>query len=287
MSNVNVATITARDAARSGWNFQPSFQRQTEPSNALTGALKASAKNNALVIPVMLRNNEVGDGRKRMLVVREWAANELKPPKDTFTSEWTELLDGTKVVVCDYKDMPLHEFLAEFESHNQISERMSAGELLNAEFHSFPEDVQAVIAKNPEIRKQRRLVGLSFLGYLLTGSALNARTADVLKAVKKLKKVTPAQIDKQFAVLKKMTEITDQISFALRHTKGVRVPSSKGDQATILRLIQNFTTDSLKGQFERLADGWAAYVQWTKESNQRESTGDGYTKLAECFGLKA
>jgi|ERR1700722_1005421 hypothetical protein len=281
---VTVSILSSYEALKKGWNFQPSFQRQTKPSKALASALKVSAHNEALVIPVMLRNNEIGDGRKRMLVLQDWLANEKKPSKDTFASDWKRLLEGTQVVVCDY-DLPLADFLVEFQSHNQVNERMSSGELLNAEFHGFSEDVQAVIARNQRVRQNRRLAGLSFLGYLLTGSGFNTRTGDVLKKVKNLKSLTPDEVDKQLNLLEKMSDLSEQIAFAVKDAEGVRAPSSKSDQASLLRLIQNFDTDSLRGEFGRLRIGWTRYIESTKEQPRRESTGEDYSLLADCLEL--
>jgi hypothetical protein len=54
---VNVSILSSYEALKKSWNFQPSFQRQTKPSKALASALKVSAHNEALVIPVILRNH--------------------------------------------------------------------------------------------------------------------------------------------------------------------------------------------------------------------------------------
>jgi hypothetical protein len=162
---------------------------------------------------------------------------------------------------------------------------MSSGELLNAEFHGFSEQVQAVIARNQRVRQNRRLLGLSFLGYLLTGSGFNARAGDVLKKVKDLKSLTPDEVDKQLNLLEKLSDLSEQIAFAVKDAKGVRAPSSKSDQASLLRLIQNSDTDSLRGEFGRLRNGWTRYIESTKEQPRRESTGEDYSLLAECFEL--
>ena len=286
---VKVTILSSYEALKEGWNFQPSFQRQTKPSKALASALKVSAHNEALVIPVMLRNKEIGDGRKRMLVLQDWLANEKKPPKDTFASDWKHLLEGTQVVVCDY-DLPLADFLVEFESHNQVNERMSAGELLNAEFHGFPEDVAKLILNNKTFRKHRRLQSLSFLGYLLTGLKFNARTSDVLKKMTELKdSLSAAQVDKCIKTLVNLDAVSEQIAFAVKDSKlgesKVRKPTGKNDQATLVRLLEEFDTSGLRGDFDQLRDGWICYVDATKDKVQRESTGEDYTTLAGCLGL--
>jgi hypothetical protein len=286
---VTVSILSSYEALKKGWNFQPSFQRQTKPSKALASALKMSAHNEALVIPVMLRNNEIGDGRKRMLVLQDWLANEKNPPKDTFASDWKRLLEGTQVVVCDY-DLPLADFLVEFEHHNQVNERMSGGELLNAQFHVFPEDVAKLILNNRTFRKHRRLKSLSFLGYLLTGLKFNARTSDVLKKMAELKdSLSAAQVDKCIKTLVNLDAVSEQIAFAVKDSKlgesKVRKPTGKNDQATLLRLLEKFDTSGLRGDFEQLRDGWIRYVEATKDKVQRESTGEDYTTLAGCLGL--
>lgn len=281
---VNVSILSATEALGKGWNLQPTFQRKTQPSKALFSALTASAKLGVLVIPVMIRNNEVGDGRKRMLVLQQWEANEKNPPKDTFSSDWQTLLNGTIVVASDY-DLRLPQFLGEFQNHNQINERMSTGELLNAQFHNFPEEVLSLISGNAVIHKGKRLQELSFLGYLLTDSAFNARSADVLsKMAEKRDSITAEQIDRHINTLVRLNGLSKQIGFAISEDRGVRKPTSKSDQATLLRLIQNYETDTIV-DFERLREAWIQYVNSTKGEAHREPTGKGYEALAEYLRL--
>lgn len=244
-----------------------------------------------LVVPVMTRNNEVGDGRKRMLVLKSWSQWEVgtKLPKGTFTSEWKACLDKTQVVVSDY-DLPLSEFLTEFEHHNQINERMSSGELLNAQFYGFPEDIATLILSNETFRKHRRLQSLSFLGYLLTGLKFNARTSDMLKKMVEIKgSLSADHVDKSVKTLVTLDAISEQIAFAVKDSKEgdskVRKPTGKNDQATLLRLLQTFDTSELHGDFTQLRDGWIRYVGATKDKVQRESTGEDYITLAESLGL--
>jgi hypothetical protein len=286
--SVNVKVVSAVTALESDWNLQPSFQRSTQPSKSLISAMKTSARNQSLVFPVMLRNgSEVGDGRKRMLVLKQWEAFEKNPPKGEFSSDYTKLLEGTQVIVCDY-DLPLTDFLVEFEAHNQINERMSAGELLNAEFHGFPEDLQQRIASNRVIRQSKRLSGLSFLGYLLTGCEFNARAAEVMEKVKKLEGVVSTHsLTQALELIDKSSNLGEQIAFAVKNDKGIRKPTSKSDQAVLLRLIQTFDTENIRGEFEKLREGWIEYVKTTQTEAQRESTGDSYSTLAKCFGLSA
>ena len=73
MNTVRVSIISAREALAKGWDLQPSFQRLTQPSKILFAAMKESAMKGVLVVPIMTRNNEVGDGRKRMLVLKSWS----------------------------------------------------------------------------------------------------------------------------------------------------------------------------------------------------------------------
>lgn len=291
MNTVRVSIISAREALAKGWDLQPSFQRLTQPSKILFAAMKESAMKGVLVVPIMTRNNEVGDGRKRMLVLKSWSTWEANKdvPKGTFASEWKACLDKTRVVVSDY-DLPLSEFLAEFEHHNQINERMSGGELLNAQFHGFPEETAKLILNNKTFRKHRRLQSLSFLGYLLTGLKFNARTSDVLKKMAELKdSVSAAQVDTCIKTLVNLDAVSEQIAFAVKDSKlgesKVRKPTGKNDQATLLRLLEKFDTSRLRGDFDQLRDGWIRYVDATKDKVQRESTGEAYTTLAGCLGL--
>jgi hypothetical protein len=62
-----------------------------------------------------------------------------------------------------------------------------------------------------------------------------------------------------------MSDLSEQIAFAVKDAKAVRAPSSKSDQASLLRLIQNFDTDSLHGEFGRLRNGWTRCIESTKE----------------------
>ena len=283
---VNVSIFPASEALNRGWNFQPTFQRKTQPSKALFNALTESAKLGVLVIPVMIRNDEVGDGRKRMLVLQQWKTNEKTPPKGTFSSDWTSLLNGTVVVASDY-NLTLPEFLGEFQNHNQINERMSTGELLNAQFHGFPEEVLSLINGSTLIHQSRRLQELSFLGYLLTDLAFNARSADVLKKmVEKKDSITAKQVDAHLKTLVQMHGFSEILAFAIRQDKGIRKPSSKSDQATLLRLIQNYETESIGfTEMNRLREGWIQYVNSTKDQTHRESTGEGYEALAKYLEL--
>lgn len=215
-----------------------------------------------------------------MLVVKAWEAWEENPPNGTSELDWTQRLDGTQVVVSNYSELSLPEFLVEFEHHNNINERMSGGELLNAKFHGFPEDVLTLINANPTLKKHKRLQDLSFLGYLLTGQPFNARSVDVMAAVEQAT-ITAQGVEEAIHALVKLDDLSEQIVFALKDSKGVRKPTSKSDQATLLRLLMNSNPSTLS--IEQLRKGWISYTNATKEQAQRESTGEGYKKLAGFF----
>jgi len=128
---------------------------------------------------------------------------------------------------------------------------------------------------------------LSFLGYLLTDSAFNARSADVLKKmVEKKDSITAKQVDAHVKTLVQMHGFSEMLAFAIRQDKGIRKPSSKSDQATLLRLIQNYETESIGfTEMNRLREGWIQYVNSTKDQTHRESTGEGYEALARYLEL--